>query len=165
MSRTYRNVKYANCNAKQLAGEHQQKKAEASAYDQLRQCGARIRGRVAARGRGAKGVMPNRYDDVRVSAYDEVDYGQHDALLLEGGRYEGRYLVQHSADCSPFWSHYGWGDCPCCGGYFRTHAYVRHRGVIEFRPGQLPPWFRLARRRKPPILRRHVTPLPMIGAW
>ena len=70
MSRTCRDIRYANLNARRFRNEHASMRVEMRALDELTQYGVHYRDRVGARGRTK--VLPHSWMDVTPSAYWEV---------------------------------------------------------------------------------------------
>lgn len=70
MARTYRNIEFANLNARNLAHKNYLTN-ELCAYEAIADSGFSIK---SNRLRNAKGRIPTNYDDKCVSAYLEVDF-------------------------------------------------------------------------------------------
>ena len=117
MSRTRRDTRYANLNARNFRNERATMRAEMRALDELREYGVRYRDRVGARGRTK--VLPHSWTDVTPSAYWEVwnpeKWSRHLRIVdVEGGC----YVVACRRSCRPFRvpvRDRAWAECPECG--------------------------------------------------
>lgn len=85
MSRTFRNTRHANLNARQLNVEAT-RRAEAAAVDALRDEGFHPRSRVTARLSKSSEGLPNRYVDRRVAGYGESAFRIAGSLTYPGYR-------------------------------------------------------------------------------